>query len=40
MDQVLGFLGGFYRSTEDFKINAVDDGMKRYRQRLHDECRL
>jgi Glycosyl transferase family 2 len=36
----LRWMRGFYRSTQDFEINAVDDGMKRYRQRLHDECRL
>jgi Glycosyltransferase family 92 len=36
----LQWMKGFYGTTAEFKIDARDDGMKRYQQRLHDECRL
>ena len=36
----LQWMKRFYRTDAEFKINARDDGMKRYQQRLHDECRL
>jgi len=36
----LQWMKRFYRTTAEFKINACDDGMKRYQQRLHDDCRL
>ena len=31
---------GFYSSSTEFKINAQDDGMKRYRQQMHEQCKL
>ena len=30
----------FYRTDAEFKIDARDEGMKRYQERLHDACRL
>ena len=36
----LEWMKGFYRTDAEFKIDARDDGMKRYQERLHDVCRL
>jgi hypothetical protein len=31
---------GVYRFSTELKINAQDDGMKRYRQQMHEQCKL
>jgi Glycosyl transferase family 2 len=36
----LQWMKWFYQTTAEFRIDALDDGMKRYQQRLHKECRL
>ena len=34
----LEWMKWFYSSNEDFQLNAIDDGMKRYRQQIADGC--
>ena len=36
----LEWMKGFCSSRTEFKINARDDGMKRYRQQMHEQCKL